>query len=39
MAIEAAPKLAASIGLHVFDGLLSKACPNRRGEERRLNGA
>jgi hypothetical protein len=29
MAIESAPRLAASIGLHFVDGLLLKACPGR----------
>jgi hypothetical protein len=29
MAIESAPRLAASIGPHVVDELLLKACPSR----------
>ena len=31
MAVESAPRLAASIALHVVDGLLLKAFPSRAG--------
>lgn len=36
MAAGSAPRLAASIGMHVFDGLLSKACPSRPVGERAI---